>query len=407
MIQKPLRSKKAISPILATLLLIVIVVAASIVAYVWVQSATESQMSIAGGFIVIENARFYDTNKIDVTIRNTGTSNLKVDTVYIDDVTHPVDRNIQSKGSTVITLEYSWSSGTKCKIKVASTSGLYAEGSYSTPAASTIWYDQSWTKRKTVTIDNTANSDDLINYQVRVNVQYDSNMKADFSDLRFTDADSPTLVSHWVESYVPSDSAVVWVKVPLILGSSEKTVYMYYGNPSASSTSDSDDTFELFLDFTRDGAISYGGSQDTDSTQWQIIDDSTLRMWGNNWKASMRSLQVAGDGSQAICFDFKSDGTQAEINGIGLDTDADLSINWFYRIYGTQNWGINDHYGYTGGDWQFYTLVLNDFSGDFDRLFFSNDADASQATNVYYRNVRVVQYTPQQPSIQVGTEESV
>ena len=30
----------------------------------------------------------------------------------------------------------------------------------------------------------------------------------------------------------------------------------------------------------------------------------------------------------------------AEINGIGLDTDADLSSNWFYMIYRTQNWGI-------------------------------------------------------------------
>ena len=262
-------------------------------------------------------------------------------------------------------------------------------------------------KRKTVSIDNTANINDLLNYQVKVNVQYDSDIKADFSDLRFIDDDHQTLFSYWVESYIPSDSAEVWVKVPSISGSDTKTIYMYYGNPSSTSLNDPDNTFLLFMNFTRDGVISYGGSQDINPNQWQIIDDTILRMWGNNWKASMRSLDVAGNGSQAICFDFLSNGTQGEINGIGLDTDSSLSSNRFYRIFGTQNWGINDHYGYVGGgDWQYYKLVLNDYSGAFDRLVLSNDADASQPTNIYYKNVRVSKYTTQEPLINIGLEES-
>ena len=77
-------------------------------------------------------------------------------------------------------------------------------------------------------------------------MQYDSNMKTDFSDLRFTDSDNQTLVSHRIEIYIASDSAVVWVNGPSILGSSKKTVYMYYENPSPSSTSDLDTTFEFF-----------------------------------------------------------------------------------------------------------------------------------------------------------------
>ncbi len=162
------------------------------------------------------------------------------------------------------------------------------------------------------------------------------------------------------------------------------------------------------MNFTLDGVTSYGGSQDSNPTQWEIVDDTILRMWGNNWKATMNTLDVAGDGSQAICLDFKSNGTQAEINGVGLDDNNDLSDNWFYRIYGTQNWGINDHYGYTsGGDWQSYTIILDNFSGVFDRMVFANDADVSQATNIYYKNVRVSQYTPQEPSIEMGIEETV
>ena len=402
---KCLQCRRAISPILASLLLIVIVVAASIVAYVWIQSSATNQMTQASGFMIIENVRFYDGDQVELIIRNTGTADIKVDIVYIDQVGNSVEQNVQAKDSATIIIDYSWEIGTRYKIKVVSTTGLSAEEAYTTPAQ--MWYDQSWAKRKAVTIDNTLNSNDLSNYQVQLNVQYDSDMNADFSDLRLTDSDELTSLPYWIESYVASDSATVWVKVPSISASSTKTIYMYYGNPSASSESNPDNTFDLFVDFTSDGVITHGGSQDVDSTQWQIIDDTILRMWGNNWKATMKTLNVAGDGSQAICFDFLSNGTQGEINGIGLDTDSSISENRFYRIYGTQDWGINDHYGYAGGGiWQSYSLILDDFSGDFDRVVFTNDADASQATNIYYRNVRVSAYTSPEPTVNIGTEES-
>jgi len=405
--QKLLKCKRAISPILATLLLIVIVVAAGIAAYAWIQSSTTAQMTQASGFIIIENVRFYDSDKVELVIRDTGSADVNVDTVYIDEVGHSVEQNIPAGESATVIIEYSWDIGTRYKIKVASTTGLFAEGLYPTPSQSQVWYDQSWMKRKEVTIDNTLNSNDLSNYQVQVNVQYDSDMNDDFSDLRLTDSDGQTSIPYWIESYVASDSATVWVNVPSISASSTKTIYMYYGNPSASSESNPDNTFEMFVDFTIDGVISYGGGQDGDSTQWEIIDDTTLRMWGNNWKATMKTLNVAGDGSQAICFDFKSNGTQGEINGIGLDTDNSLSANWLYRVYGTQTWGINDHYGYTGGgDWQSYSLILDDFSGDFDRVVFTNDADGGQATNIYYRNVRVSKITSPEPTANMGTEET-
>jgi hypothetical protein len=128
------RSVRAISPILATLLLIVIVVGASIVAYAWIQSSTQSQINTAGGFIIIENTGFYDSDQIDLTIRNTGTSDVTIDAVYVNDFRYSVVQQIQARQSEILTLDYIWESGTKYKIKVATNTGLYAEGSYSTPA---------------------------------------------------------------------------------------------------------------------------------------------------------------------------------------------------------------------------------------------------------------------------------
>ncbi|HEY4674981.1 MAG TPA: archaellin/type IV pilin N-terminal domain-containing protein, partial [Candidatus Bathyarchaeia archaeon] len=55
-----LRSKKAISPILATLLLIVIAVAAIVVTYAWIMTYMSSAGQQAGVQIYKGNVRFYD-----------------------------------------------------------------------------------------------------------------------------------------------------------------------------------------------------------------------------------------------------------------------------------------------------------------------------------------------------------
>ena len=102
------RSVRAISPILATLLLIVIVVGASIVAYAWIQSSTQSQINTAVGFIIIENTGFYDSDQIDLTIRNTGTSDVTIDAVYVNDYRYSVVQQIQARQSEILTLDYIW-----------------------------------------------------------------------------------------------------------------------------------------------------------------------------------------------------------------------------------------------------------------------------------------------------------
>jgi len=116
------------------------------------------------------------------------------------------------------------------------------------------WYDSGWLYRKEVTIDNTSNSNNLTDYQVKVTLNstnFDfSKAKSDGADIRFTDDDGTTLLNHWIEKWDTSgEEAILWVKVPSIPASSNKTIYLYYGNPDASSTSDGDDTFIFFDDF--------------------------------------------------------------------------------------------------------------------------------------------------------------
>jgi flagellin-like protein len=89
-----LKSKKGISPILATLLLIVIAVAAIIVTYAWVMTYMGVQTQQAGALITYENVRWYGVlsngtlqtsaqNRTDITVRNIGTSTVKIVRVYL------------------------------------------------------------------------------------------------------------------------------------------------------------------------------------------------------------------------------------------------------------------------------------------------------------------------------------
>ncbi len=82
------------------------------------------------------------------------------------------------------------------------------------------------------------------------NVYLGGNVRSDFGDIRFTKSDGITLLNYWIESYTPGVSAVVWVKVDSIPASpGTANIYLYYGNPSATSVSNGDATFLFFDDF--------------------------------------------------------------------------------------------------------------------------------------------------------------
>jgi len=83
-LEKLLNSKKAISPILATLLLIVIAVAAIVVTYAWITTYMGSVTSQAGVLLYQENVRF-DTDITEIAIGNSGTENTRIVRVYLGD----------------------------------------------------------------------------------------------------------------------------------------------------------------------------------------------------------------------------------------------------------------------------------------------------------------------------------
>jgi flagellin-like protein len=79
-----LKSEKGISPILATLLLIVIAVSAIIITYAWVMTFMGAQTTAGGTMLAMENVNWTPT-ATNIVIKNIGTSDAKVVRLYIGD----------------------------------------------------------------------------------------------------------------------------------------------------------------------------------------------------------------------------------------------------------------------------------------------------------------------------------
>ena len=82
-----IRKTKAVSPVIATLLLVAIAVAASVITYSWVTSMINTQSRTSQTSITLEEVLFQKTagpkSAIKISLRNTGTVTAMIQTIYI------------------------------------------------------------------------------------------------------------------------------------------------------------------------------------------------------------------------------------------------------------------------------------------------------------------------------------
>jgi len=95
-----------------------------------------------------------------------------------------------------------------------------------------------WSRKRLVTVSNFVKD-----FQLRLTVPFDPEMRSDYADLRFYDPVSGVQLPSWLES---SDAAgaVVWVRTAV-----SPLIEMYYGNPQATPQWAPKRVFDLFDDF--------------------------------------------------------------------------------------------------------------------------------------------------------------
>lgn len=116
-------------------------------------------------------------------------------------------------------------------------------------------FPEGWKYRRKLEVDSASvdkNRQDVVIRLYLDNTKIDfSKLNNDGSDVRFTDAQSCTLLPYWIELWDSvNQKAIVWIKVPQVSNSSNSELYMYYGNVNASSADNGKSVFMVFDDFT-------------------------------------------------------------------------------------------------------------------------------------------------------------
>jgi flagellin-like protein len=137
------KSRKAISPILATLLLVVIAVAAIVVTYAWVMTYMGNAGRQAGVILYKANVNFYNVSsvkKIDVDIGNSGTSDTTITTLYVGtSISTLVNQTMTPQklvngGIVRVTIDYTWTAGATYYFKVLAVTGQSLDWPEQAPA---------------------------------------------------------------------------------------------------------------------------------------------------------------------------------------------------------------------------------------------------------------------------------
>ena len=122
----------------------------------------------------------------------------------------------------------------------------------STTAAS-AWWNESWEYRKKVNLDTTVSGAEVkanlseVTVLLRLhsgNLNF-TNAKEGGADLRFVGSGDQNVLQHQVEMFDSlEEMALVWVKIPVLSGSTRQHIWMYYGNQEAEAVKDTGRTFE-------------------------------------------------------------------------------------------------------------------------------------------------------------------
>ncbi|EMR73653.1 protein of unknown function (DUF2341), partial [Thermoplasmatales archaeon SCGC AB-539-N05] len=128
------------------------------------------------------------------------------------------------------------------------------------------WWNSDWNYKRGYNVNNS-----ITNYTININVTKDGGNTVDcnghcndnFSDIRFVD-DSNNELNYWIESQSDGNYANLWLNI-----SDATTIFMYYNNTGASSTSEINGTFltafDSSWDYSDDAWWEYYYERDSDS----------------------------------------------------------------------------------------------------------------------------------------------
>ena len=110
---------------------------------------------------------------------------------------------------------------------------------------------------------------------LNASIALDSKCKTDFGDILFTDDDGQTLLDYYMVEKTDGEYARFYVEVTDNITDAAQTIYLYYNNSGASTTSNGANTFRFFDDFS--SSIDWSSKwQSTDQSHYSIEDGKLI-----------------------------------------------------------------------------------------------------------------------------------
>ncbi len=137
-----------------------------------------------------------------------------------------------------------------------------------------------------------------------------------------------------------------------------------------------------FNDFT----ITAFSNQDAAGNSSIVNGGAGLSLQNNTWKYIAMNYTITAN--TVIEFDFSST-SEGEIHAVGFENDNTLTSTRYFKVHGTQNYGITNFDNYTNGTKKYVITVGSFYTGSMDRLVFINDNDAGSGNNSIFSNVKI------------------
>ena len=235
------------------------------------------------------------------------------------------------------------------------------------------WFNSTWKYRKGIVINNANSSIDYQEYPLLVILDTsklisEGKMNPDCSDIRFADETGHPL-NYWIEYGCNTTETKIWVKVPRIKAYSTPSIYFYYGNPSASSKSNTTKVFPDLLaywDFDEgegntlhDYVNGYNGTIYFHTRQL-VNDMNSLDYWSGNNISLDSDTRI--EGSSIKIEDAPAEGEVYTVvyNPPGTWDWSGKDMLSFYdkcNISGGSNFGIKRVYIYdASGNWAYWNI---------------------------------------------------
>ena len=285
-----------------------------------------------------------------------------------------------------------------------------------------------------ITIDNTANSNDLTDYQILLEIVNDATFFEDCENnqayLEFYDEDKTTILSHYIEEFdTVNKNAKIWIKIPQIQASAIKTIYLKINKSRTEDLSDPEAVFDVWDDF-EDGIYDTAkwndngvGTISEESGELIISNTTTAKtiIWSNRYASNERivveteakgsnsrmGLTLVNQTGDYVVWHWLWRGDQNEIGVYKFSDNMVTNLESYYKAFTTQE-GVY-HYFKTifdgvNGKVIGYVRNLNNLSESTVEFSPSYAVEgyiglACYNTNANYRYIRARKYAEPEPII--------